>query len=73
MFAQKIVIVCAWVMIVVGASLKLSLPLLGLRLQLRDAAIGVLQLALEPLDHVVQGVEPPRRYPAVFYTILQVR
>ena len=56
----KIVIVCACVVIVVGASLKLSFPLLGLRLQLRDAAIGVLQLALEPLDHVVQGVEPPR-------------
>ena len=54
----KIVIVCAWVVIVVGASLKLSLPLLGLRLQLRDAVLGVLQLALEPPDHVVQGVEP---------------
>ena len=47
-------VVCGWV----SDLLKLSLPLLGLRLQLRDAVLGVLQLALEPPDHVVQGVEP---------------
>ena len=34
--------------------LKLGLPLLGLRLQLRDAGLGVLQLTLEPPDHMVQ-------------------
>jgi hypothetical protein len=47
-------VVCGWV----SDLLKLSVPLLGLRLQLSDAVHGVLQLALEPTDHVVQGVEP---------------
>ena len=37
---------------------QLSLPLLGLGLQLRDAGLSVNQLALEPPDQVVQGVEP---------------
>ena len=37
---------------------QLSLPLLGLGLQLRDAGLSVHQLALEPPDQVVQGVEP---------------
>jgi hypothetical protein len=38
--------------------LKLGLPLLGLRLQLCEAGLGVLQLTLEHPDHMVQGVEP---------------
>jgi hypothetical protein len=37
---------------------QLSLPLLGLGLQLSDAGLGVHQLAFEPPDHVVQRVEP---------------
>jgi hypothetical protein len=47
-------VVCGWV----SDLLKLSLPLLGLGLQLREVVLGILQLALEPNNHVVQGVEP---------------
>ena len=72
MFAHKVClcvhVVCGWV----SDLLKLSLPLLGLRLQLRDTVLGVLQLALEPPDHVVQGVEPwaPQNSQAVLGTQL---
>ena len=41
-----------------GINAQLSLPLLGLGLQLRDAGLSVHQLAFEPPDHMVQGVEP---------------
>jgi hypothetical protein len=50
--------VCVWFVDGFSDLLKLGLPLLGLRLQLCDAVLGVLQLTLEPPDHVVQGVEP---------------